>query len=52
MGRRLVPIDAFFEFTGLEAPKSKWRFTPALAPVLGVTGLIRDARSSREHWAA
>jgi putative SOS response-associated peptidase YedK len=43
-GRCLVPIDAFFEFTGLKAPKSKWRFTPADQPFLGVAGLIRDDR--------
>ena len=34
-GRCLVPIDAFFEFTGAKAPKSKWRFTPADQPFLG-----------------
>jgi putative SOS response-associated peptidase YedK len=45
-GRCLVPVDAFFEFTGPTAPKSKWRFTPAEAPFLGVAGLIRDDRFS------
>lgn len=45
-GRCLVPIDAFFEFTGPKAPKSKWRFTPADGPFLGVAGLIRDDRVS------
>jgi len=44
--RCLVPMDAFFEFTGPKAPKSKWRFTPARAPFLGVAGLIRDDRFS------
>ena len=39
-------MDAFFEFTGPKAPKSKWRFTPAHAPFLGVAGLIRDDRFS------
>ena len=43
-GRCLVPIDAFFEFTGAKAPKSKWRFTPAEHGFLGVAGLIRDDR--------
>jgi putative SOS response-associated peptidase YedK len=43
-GRCLVPIDAFFEFTGPKAPKSKWRFTPADQRFLGVAGLIRDDR--------
>ena len=43
-GRCLVPIDAFFEFTGTKAPKSKWRFTPAHQPFLGVAGLVRDDR--------
>lgn len=45
-GRCLVPIDAFFEFTGPKAPKSKWRFTAADDTVLGVAGLIRDDRFS------
>lgn len=43
-GRCLVPIDAFFEFTGTTKPKSKWRFTPADQPFLGIAGLIRDDR--------
>ena len=43
-GRCLVPIDAFFEFTGPKAPKSKWRFTASDDAVLGVAGLIRDDR--------
>lgn len=43
-GRCLVPIDAFFEFTGTKAPKSKWRFTPAEGAFLGVAGLVRDDR--------
>jgi putative SOS response-associated peptidase YedK len=43
-GRCLVPIDAFFEFTGAKAPKSKWRFTPADQSFLGVAGLVRDDR--------
>jgi len=43
-GRCLVPIDAFFEFTGAKAPKSKWRFTATDDTVLGVAGLIRDDR--------
>lgn len=43
-GRCLVPVDAFFEFTGARAPKSKWRFTPAEGSFLGVAGLIRDDR--------
>lgn len=45
-GRCLVPMDAFFEFTGPKAPKSKWRFTPAQAPFLGVAGLVREDRFS------
>lgn len=44
--RCLVPIDAFFEFTGPKAPKSKWRFTAADDTALGVAGLIRDDRFS------
>ena len=43
-GRCLVPIDAFFEFTGPKAPKSKWRFTAAHYQILGIAGLIRDDR--------
>jgi putative SOS response-associated peptidase YedK len=43
-GRCLVPADAFFEFTGAKAPKSKWRFTPAETPFLAIAGLIRDDR--------
>lgn len=43
-GRCLVPADAFFEFTGAKAPKSKWRFTPAEGSFLAVAGLIRDDR--------
>ena len=43
-GRCLVPVDAFFEFTGPKAPKSKWRFTAADDGVLGVAGLIREGR--------
>lgn len=43
-GRCLVPVDAFFEFTGAKAPKSKWRFTAADDGVLGVAGLIREDR--------
>jgi len=43
-GRCLVPIDAFFEFTGPKAPKSKWRFTAADDQTLGIAGLIRDDR--------
>jgi putative SOS response-associated peptidase YedK len=45
-GRCLVPIDAFFEFTGAKAPKSKWRFTASDDSVLGVAGLIREDRFS------
>lgn len=43
-GRCLVPIDAFYEFTGANAPKSKWRFSAADDGVLGVAGLVRDDR--------
>ncbi|HKP79775.1 MAG TPA: SOS response-associated peptidase family protein [Phenylobacterium sp.] len=43
-GRCLVPVDAFFEFTGAKPPKSKWRFTAADGAVLGVAGLIREDR--------
>ncbi|WP_068876284.1 MULTISPECIES: SOS response-associated peptidase [unclassified Phenylobacterium] len=43
-GRCLVPIDAFFEFTGQKAPKSKWRFTASDDGALGIAGLIRDDR--------
>ena len=43
-GRCLVPIDGFYEFTGTKAPKSKWLFTPAEGPFLGVAGFIRDDR--------
>ena len=28
-GRCLIPASHFFEFTGTEAPKSKWKFTKA-----------------------
>lgn len=43
-GRCIAPVDAFYEFTGTKAPKSKWRFTPADGAFLGVAGLIRDDR--------
>jgi putative SOS response-associated peptidase YedK len=43
-GRCLVPIGGFYEFTGTKAPKSKWLFTPAEGPFLGVAGFIRDDR--------
>lgn len=43
-GRCLVPVDAFFEFTGAKAPKSKWRFSASDDTFLGVAGLIRDDR--------
>jgi putative SOS response-associated peptidase YedK len=43
-GRCLVPADAFFEFTGDKAPKSKWRFTPTEGGFLAIAGLIRDER--------
>lgn len=42
--RCIVPIDAFFEFTGPKAPKSKWRFTATDDNVLGIAGLLRDER--------
>lgn len=45
-GRCLVPVDAFFEFTGAKAPKSKWRFTSSEGSFLGVAGLIREDRFS------
>jgi putative SOS response-associated peptidase YedK len=44
-GRCLVPISAFYEFTGAKAPKSKWRFSAADdSSLLGVAGLIREDR--------
>ncbi|MBI1198504.1 MAG: hypothetical protein GC203_11635 [Phenylobacterium sp.] len=43
-GRCIVPVDAFYEFTGAKAPKSKWRFTSADGAFLGVAGLVRDDR--------
>ncbi|MBL8554974.1 MAG: SOS response-associated peptidase family protein [Phenylobacterium sp.] len=43
-GRCLAPADAFFEFTGAKAPKSKWRFESADRPFLAIAGFIRDDR--------
>jgi putative SOS response-associated peptidase YedK len=43
-GRCLVPADGFFEFTGAKAPKSKWLFTAADGPFLGIAGFVRDDR--------
>ena len=44
VGRCIVPMDGFYEFTGDKAPKSKWLFTPANDAFLGIAGLIRDDR--------
>lgn len=43
-GRCLVPADAFYEFTGEKAPKSKWRFTAADGELFGIAGLVREDR--------
>lgn len=43
-GRCLVPLDAFYEFTGAKAPKSKWRFAMADDSLFCVAGLVRDDR--------
>lgn len=43
-GRCLIPADAFYEFTGEKAPKSKWRFTVAEGGFFCIAGLVRDDR--------
>lgn len=43
-GRCLIPADAFYEFTGPKAPKSKWRFTIAGGGVFCIAGLVRNDR--------
>jgi putative SOS response-associated peptidase YedK len=40
--RCLVPASAFFEFTGKQTPKSKWRFALADQPMLAIAGLWRE----------
>jgi putative SOS response-associated peptidase YedK len=40
--RCLVPASAFFEFTGKQTPKSKWRFLLADRPMLATAGLWRQ----------
>jgi putative SOS response-associated peptidase YedK len=44
VGRCLIPMDGFYEFTGAKAPKAKWLFTAADGDVFGVAGLVRDDR--------
>jgi putative SOS response-associated peptidase YedK len=39
--RCLIPASAFFEFTGKQSPKSKWRFELRAEPVLAIAGLWR-----------
>jgi putative SOS response-associated peptidase YedK len=43
-GRCLVPADAFYEFTGTKAPKSKWRFTLPDEGLFAIAGLVRGDR--------
>jgi putative SOS response-associated peptidase YedK len=43
-GRCLIPADAFYEFTGDKAPKSKWKFTAPDDGLFCVAGLVRDDR--------
>jgi putative SOS response-associated peptidase YedK len=40
--RCLVPASAFFEFTGKQTPKTKWRFEFAKQPMLAIAGLWRE----------
>lgn len=40
--RCLIPASAFFEFTGKQPPKSKWRFELAGEAVLPIAGLWRS----------
>lgn len=40
-GRCLVPVTAFFEFTGARAPKTRWRFAPADGAWFCFAGLWR-----------
>jgi putative SOS response-associated peptidase YedK len=40
--RCLVPASAFFEFTGKQSPKSKWRFTLADQAMQAIAGLWRE----------
>jgi putative SOS response-associated peptidase YedK len=43
-GRCLVPLDAFYEFTGASRPKSKWRFALQDEGMFCVAGLMRGDR--------
>jgi putative SOS response-associated peptidase YedK len=40
--RCLIPASAFFEFTGKQSPKTKWRFALPGEPVFAVAGLWRE----------
>ena len=43
--RCLIPASAFFEFTGVKSPKSKWRSALEEAPFLAIAGIGRPAAS-------
>lgn len=49
-GRALVPVSAFYEFTGDRYPKTRWAFTPGpglrRAPFLCLAALWRPARDA------
>jgi putative SOS response-associated peptidase YedK len=41
VGRCLIPVSFFYEFTGKKSPKTKWRFTKADEPWFCFAGLWR-----------
>ena len=45
-GRCLVPASHFYEFTGEQSPKSKWRFTKAGEEWFCIAGLWRPVKGS------
>lgn len=44
--RCLVSASAFFEFTGVRSPKSKWRFSLNEAPTFAVAGLWKSEKDA------
>ncbi len=44
--RCLIPVSAFFEFTGKNYPKAKHRFTLNEAPFMAIAGIWREGRGN------
>ncbi len=44
--RAVIPMSAFYEFTGTKSPKAKHCFTVVGSPVLGVAGLWREGKGN------